>query len=297
MDLKSYFISTVAANSAETNNWKNYFINPYLYYAHRETEYSKETYPAGLHFHDYYEINIVEGGDISYICDTFTHAPQYGDVILIPPGKLHLTTLTQPQTKYQRYKLYLYENALDSIGCSALLSFLHANNNETYFFSLSPQKMKMLVSLFSQLDSALDANNAKDTALSTGLIIQIMYLLDSSSQPSEFSTSALPPRLIEVQKYLNDHFTEPLLLPDIAARFFYSQGHLSRLFQKHYRLSINEYLVKKRINYSKKLMYGNASLAEICFQSGFGSLSTFNRAFHAETGLSPSEYRKNLSHQ
>lgn len=295
MDLKSYFISTVAANSSMTNNWKNHFINPYLYYAHRETEYTKETYPAGLHFHDYYEVNIVEAGDISYVCDALTYTPQYGDVILIPPGKLHLTTLTQQQTKYQRYKLYLYENALDSIGCSTLLSFLQANNNEAHFFSLSHQKMKTLVSLFAQLDGALDSNTEKDLALSTGLIIQIFHLLDSSSSPSEFVHSVLPPRLLEVQKYLDDHFTDPLSLPDIAARFFYSQGHLSRLFQKYYHLTINEYLIKKRINYSKKLMYSSSSLAEICFQSGFGSLSTFIRAFHAETGLSPSQYRKNLS--
>ena len=125
MKLLSHYRS---ATNRHFSNWHEYDINENMIYSHRSTQYNRETYPVGLHFHDYYELLIVEGGDVRYICESTSYLPRYRDVILIPPGKLHMSMINAESTTYSRCVFYLYDNAFDAIGCSSLLQFLHRHD-------------------------------------------------------------------------------------------------------------------------------------------------------------------------
>ena len=104
-----------------------------------------------------------------------------------------------------------------------------------------------------------------------------------------------PPVINDAQRYLDAHFTENINIADVASRFFYTREHLSRLFRRYLNITITEYLAYRRISYSCQLMKSDATLADICYQSGFNSLSTFIRTFKQVTGVTPSVYRKNLN--
>ena len=107
--------------------------------------------------------------------------------------------------------------------------------------------------------------------------------------------ATLPPVINDAQRYLDAHFTESISIAEIASRFFYTREHLSRLFRRYLNITITEYLAYRRISYSCQLMKSDATLADICYQSGFNSLSTFIRTFKQVTGVTPSVYRKNLN--
>ena len=107
--------------------------------------------------------------------------------------------------------------------------------------------------------------------------------------------ATLPPVINDAQRYLDAHFTESISIAEVASRFFYTREHLSRLFRRYLNITITEYLAYRRISYSCQLMKSDATLADICYQSGFNSLSTFIRTFKQVTGVTPSVYRKNLN--
>ena len=107
--------------------------------------------------------------------------------------------------------------------------------------------------------------------------------------------ATLPPVINDAQRYLDAHFTESISIAEVASRFFYTREHLSRLFRRYLNITITEYLAYRRISYSCQLMKSDATLADICYQSGFKSLSTFIRTFKQVTGVTPSVYRKNLN--
>ena len=107
--------------------------------------------------------------------------------------------------------------------------------------------------------------------------------------------ATLPPVINDAQRYLDAHFTESISIAEVASRFFYTREHLSRLFRRYLNITIAEYLAYRRISYSCQLMKSDATLADICYQSGFNSLSTFIRTFKQVTGVTPSVYRKNLN--
>jgi len=105
----------------------------------------------------------------------------------------------------------------------------------------------------------------------------------------------IPPSVLcQIQSYLDEQFTENITLIDISTRFFYSREHLARMFKKYLNTSITEYITERRIRYSCQLMKTDATLTDICYQSGFNSHSSFIRAFKRITGVTPSSYRKNF---
>lgn len=62
-------------------------------------------------------------------------------------------------------------------------------------------------------------------------------------------------------------------------------------------VSFNDYVNQLRIDDIKKSLQTNSerSFTELAFAAGFSSKATFNQAFKKETGLTPSDYRRNLS--
>ena len=96
-------------------------------------------------------------------------------------------------------------------------------------------------------------------------------------------------------KFLAENYSEPLNVKIIASAGGVSEGYAMSLFQKKLNKNITTYLNQLRLHHAKSaLIDGNDKISNIAHDSGFGSLSRFYEVFLKETGLSPSEYRKNF---
>lgn len=73
-------------------------------------------------------------------------------------------------------------------------------------------------------------------------------------------------------------------------------AYLSREFSRYFdNLSFGEYIRKLRIEKAIQLLESSEdTLAEIAYLTGFSDQSHFNRVFKAQTGQTPSEYRKSF---
>jgi AraC-like DNA-binding protein len=68
--------------------------------------------------------------------------------------------------------------------------------------------------------------------------------------------------------------------------------HLSREFHRHYRMTIGEYLRKRRIEHASELLSnGQLSLAEIASTCGFSDQSHFCSRFKKHSGMTPAKFR------
>lgn len=87
----------------------------------------------------------------------------------------------------------------------------------------------------------------------------------------------------------------PEMKPDIktlAAQFGYSQYYFSRKFHEETGMSLNQYLMKHKIEKSKLLLKNTAlSIQDITDTLNFCSSSYFGKHFRQETGMTPLEYR------
>ncbi|MDI3418406.1 helix-turn-helix transcriptional regulator [Streptomyces luteolus] len=78
-----------------------------------------------------------------------------------------------------------------------------------------------------------------------------------------------------------------------AARAGYSRSHFVRAFKAVYGETPGQYLSRRRIERAAEMLRtADLTVTEICNLVGFSSLGTFSTRFREQTGLSPSEYRR-----
>lgn len=292
MKLLAHYISAIARMYPEIINWQENYLNDSLFYSCRATHYDRSTYPSSLHYHDYYELVIVEEGDIHYICEGKTFHPHSGDIVLIPPHKLHMSVINADETLYKRHVFYLYPDAFDAIGCSALTEFVKDCEDGHHLLSLSPSSRQILLDLLSRLNHVLKPGaNKKDQALSLGLVIEIFYYLSQAQADQATAAARLPMKVLSIQRYIDEHYAEISSVSQVAAHFFYSREYVSRLFKQHFNTTVADYITKRRIANSQTLIAKGEPLSDICYSVGFGSMTAFIRAFRSVTNMTPSQYR------
>ena len=61
-------------------------------------------------------------------------------------------------------------------------------------------------------------------------------------------------------------------------------------------MTLSEYVNLLRLSYAQALlMKDDANVLRVAMDSGFGSLSAFNKSFRKLAGMSPSDFRRSIS--
>ena len=100
--------------------------------------------------------------------------------------------------------------------------------------------------------------------------------------------------VVDKKLYLNPTISISELSKELSVNRNYVSQAINRASEKSFTLYINEY----RIEYFTQLLtddkFAHYSLEALSQESGFNSISSFNRACKVIKGMSPSEYRKEL---
>jgi AraC-like DNA-binding protein len=102
-------------------------------------------------------------------------------------------------------------------------------------------------------------------------------------------------RLRKINQFIEINYTRKIDLTEIAQVSNLSTAAFCRYFKKMTKLSFTEFLNNYRINQAKLMLMNHKNVSETCFDSGFDSLSYFNRTFKKVTGENPSTFRKKYS--
>ena len=298
MKLFSTYLKVPEDSSASVINWQDISVNDSLLYSYRDTDYSKNTYPSNMHYHDYYELVIFEEGDISYVCEDTVYSPSATDVVIIPPRKLHMSKINSEATRYKRHVFYLYPDAFDAIVKNSLTSFLDEVSTGVLLKFSKYEDKNECIGILSKLKRALISENTTDInkALGWAYLIELFCLFTKRNTSSEKETTELPESILKVKRYVDENYAQISSITDVANHFFYTREYVSRLFKSHFDTTISDYVHKRRISESQRLILGGASITDACYAVGFGSLSSFIRAFKKVTGMKPSDYHKEMLH-
>ncbi|MDY2977019.1 MAG: AraC family transcriptional regulator, partial [Oscillospiraceae bacterium] len=93
--------------------------------------------------------------------------------------------------------------------------------------------------------------------------------------------------------FMKKRYQSKVTLEDTALYVGLSPSYFSKVFKEEMGCTFNHYLNELRINKSKSLLLsGNATLVEICSQSGFEDQSYFTKVFKKRTGVTPGKFRE-----
>jgi AraC-like DNA-binding protein len=99
-------------------------------------------------------------------------------------------------------------------------------------------------------------------------------------------------RLVERITCVMRFTDEPMTIGDLAETAGLSPFYFTRIFRQYAGIPPGEFQAALRFEKAKHLLlHSPASITEICFEVGYGSLGTFSARFKHLVGVSPAEFR------
>ena len=115
---------------------------------------------------------------------------------------------------------------------------------------------------------------------------------------SEAVFSSMGNKAVRIRSYMVSHCDQPLTVQSVSSALSYSPRHVQRIISDYYGISFSRMLTECRLNRIKWLLsHTDESLDYICEESGINSSASLYKLFKKNTGMSPTEYRKNCEKQ
>lgn len=128
--------------------------------------------------------------------------------------------------------------------------------------------------------------------LNTIAISKDFEIIDSQSEKYDLSPIDLD-RINKVYAYVIEHYTQEVHLETAAHLANMTETAFCRYFKKITKKTFLDLVTEFRIKHACNLLTStDKQVAEVCFESGFGNISHFNKQFKVVTGYSPLNYRK-----
>ncbi len=100
------------------------------------------------------------------------------------------------------------------------------------------------------------------------------------------------PLIENIKNYIEENLEYDMKISMLAKTFGYNEQYLGRIFKRETKLSITEYINKRRIERAKLLLKEtNDSVINISDSVGFNNVTYFNRLFKKIVNKTPIEYR------
>ena len=129
----------------------------------------------------------------------------------------------------------------------------------------------------------------------------ILYELSKFDNARELATSSFAKveveseskRILKVKNYIDEHYKDELGLEQLAGLAGMTPTAFSRYFKQRTSKNISEYIVDIRLGHAARMLIDTTdSVSEICWRTGFNTISNFNRLFRKRKGCSPTEFRE-----
>ena len=125
----------------------------------------------------------------------------------------------------------------------------------------------------------------------------ILYILRTISEINNesFKNNETVKIAMKAKAYIDDNYHKNITLTDIANALFISPNYLSKIFRNHFRISPIQYLLRRRMNEAKRLLYiSDITIDQIAQRVSYRKSSHFIAQFKNMFGVSPNSYRKFL---
>lgn len=250
-----------------------------------------------LHHHDFYEVDFLVSGDVTYVIESRVYHMQPGQMLIINPQELHQVYIRSDAAPYERYMLWIAPQLLQKLSdrqTDLCRCFDMHRPNYSNLLHLPPQQRKLIPAMMESLlrEQAQQAYGSE--LLQQNLLTELMIHINRLAELSDTSQADGDTVVAKVIDFINLHYNEPLSLDLLAERFFVSKYHLSHEFTRQMGTGIYQYIQKKRLLIARQLMSEGQRPTDVYAQCGFGDYPAFFRAFRKVYGLSPREYVQSL---
>ncbi len=242
----------------------------------------RKSYP--LHWHDFFEIEIITGGNGTQNLNGKDYKLKRGCAYLLSPTDYHLVR-TDPQIEL--YNIMFHESLLSE---EFLRTITEENINRIFYFD--EKEFNEVLELCDIIHAEFKENKKYRSEFLRNILDCFLIIFLRKYSP-HINTENISNHVQKALLYMQLHFKENPSLSQIARIVNLNSNYFSALFKSSVGKSYSEHLTLLKLSYAKKLLTSKClSVTEVCFASGFSSLSNFIKVFKEKTGTSPATYAK-----
>ncbi|MFH1476614.1 MAG: AraC family transcriptional regulator [Verrucomicrobiota bacterium] len=240
-----------------------------------------------LTYHREWEFQFILKGSGFYFAAGNKYAFRPNAVFAISPNQAHYCVLT-PGCMMEKWALMFLPAMVRD------LSLKHALSAIPHQMSLTDLESAAVVLLFRRLKDELSRQEAHWRQIVRLKLEEFLWLLKRAGGRT-VPMPIISPLAKQLTDYIEQHFTQDLSIPELAAKFGYSEGYLSHMFKQHTQFGIKHYLLQQRIAEARRLLEENPRMktASVAENVGFKDFGIFNRMFKLLVGITPAVYRRN----
>jgi len=247
------------------------------------------------HFHPEYELVYIEGATGTRHVGEHISTYVESDLVLIGSNIPHLNFDYGVKTAYRQVVVHLKKEFIDThlhkIPELASIAQLLSKSNFGVAFGGSIKK-----TIGEKLFELAELNTFQQYLQ----LIEVLQLLAEVSdvellheQPYQNKLSEREQgRLRAIYAFVDKNYHQKIELNEVAEVSNMTKEAFCRYFKKVTSYTFIDFLNRYRISQSKRLLMAGNSVSEACYQTGFESLSYFNRTFKKVTNENPRDFRK-----
>ncbi|MBP1989495.1 AraC family transcriptional regulator [Paenibacillus eucommiae] len=210
---------------------------------------------------------------------------------LVHGGKGSLLSIS-PKGEPVKAFMVFYKAELPLFFKKYLQQLLEQVNPFVQQFGYTPSNPILLLDWFQLMLKGWNRGNAMDQLQAKSFLYQLIHGVYRDFEGGEIRYLQ-PDPACSAKIYLDKHYREPIMFQEIADTFGISGGQLTRLFKKKEGMSLQEYLIRRRIEAAcHDLKHTEATIKEIATGSGFADEKNLFRMFKKYYKMTPSDYRK-----
>ncbi len=252
-----------------------------------------------VHYHPEYEINLVMNTYGERIVGDSIEVFKDIDLVMIGPNLSHKWCGKVVEGNHvitiQFSESFLYLPILNKRLFAPIKKLLNDSKQGVCFSRDAQLKIKDKIIELTRLQGFQTALTF--FSLLYDLAISDRYTLVSNKYDTRDTVLASKSRRIaKVCSYVEAHFTESIVLSDVAELVGMSDSAFSHFFKSKTNTTFIDYVNSLRIAKACQLLSDtNQTVSEICYNSGFNNMSNFIRMFKKKKQYTPNEYRAFMS--
>jgi AraC-like DNA-binding protein len=258
-----------------------------------------------FHIHDVLEIGWCHSGDGVFLVEDKAYSFKAGDVYVISSLEAHYA---YPPCGTPSDWTFLFVDPVRLLGAAVDPALLDLSQccGSRFDNRFRPESTPNLCAAVRDLVAEFRARGAHfRDAIHAGVIRILVELKRRARHLSE----GVPRRPLAPTLNLRSHermqslepalkliardYARPLVLSRLSKACFMSESHFRRVFVSQMGMSPRDYLLGYRISMAACLLRGTkAAVTQIAYDTGFQTLSSFNRQFQKRKGCAPRSWRK-----
>lgn len=247
-----------------------------------------------LHWHDYFEIEIVLDGTGIHQYNGNSYPLSAGCAYLLTPMDIH-ALVPDPGTDLHVVHLRFDEQAISDEVRDLLLQ-----HNHIHTAKLNEADYNRLLMLLNELIYCFAMANPQSLRIQLMLSYICLHIIrDTPGEKQGLSTySAANPVVHQTLQYIFYNFRKKITMQELGEKAHVSPNHLALLFKQSTGTTCMQMIADLRLQYAAKLLENpNLNIETVSAQSGFSATSYFISVFKSRYGITPKEYQNQYKNQ